>query len=257
VLEGTRSGLRALGHLLSHPSPVPPDPPVRIDNERRARWCRRLTAGPLAVAEGLTLLADYGIEVAAAQPADHEGAVLAAASAIGYPLVLKTDEDIAHKTDVGGVAVGLADDAALLAAYRDMADRLGPRVVVCRQVAPGVEVLVGAVRDPSLGMVLVVGAGGVLVEYVADRVAALPPVGEEHARALLGRTLVERLLVEPRHGEPADVTAVATAIASLSKLVLELDNSLDAVEVNPLMCGPHGAVAVDVHVEKRAEPGPA
>ncbi len=251
VLEGTRSGLLALGHLLRHADRAPSTPAPAVDPARRDRWRERLAAGPLPAAEGFALLADYGIEVAEARPADHEGALLAAAAELGYPVVLKTDEDIAHKTDVGGVVVGIGDDQELVETYRDLAGRLGPRVIVCRQVPPGVELLVGAVRDPNLGLLLVVGPGGVLVEYVAERAAALPPVGPAHARTLLGRTMVERLLLEPRHGAAADLDAGAGAIAGLSQLVTELGDSLDAIEINPLVCSVAGAVAVDVHLEAR------
>jgi acetate---CoA ligase (ADP-forming) len=250
VLEGTRSGLRALGHLLDHAARGgATSTGVVVDGDRQDRWRGRLAGEPLSTVEGFELLRDYGIHAAAAHAADHEGAVLAAASAIGYPVVLKTDEAIAHKTDVRGVVVELGNDAELIAAYHDMAMRLGRRVVVCAQVPPGAEVLVGAVRDPNLGMLLVVGAGGVLVEHVADRAAALPPIDAVHARTMVAKTIVERLLLEPRSGEAADIDAVAQAIANLSVLVAELGESLDAIEINPLVAGPSGAVAVDVHVE--------
>jgi acetate---CoA ligase (ADP-forming) len=249
VLEGTRSGLVALGHLLAHAEPVAPVEAPAIDVARRDRWRDRLAGAALSTVEGFALLADYGIEVAAAQAADHEGSVLAAGGTIGYPVVLKTDEEIAHKTDVGGVAVGLGNDEELVAAYRDMTERLGPRVVVCQQVPAGVEVLVGAVRDPNLGLLLVVGAGGVLVEQVADRAATLPPIDDRHARALVAKTALERLLLEPRGAEPADIDAVAAAVARLSALVTELGDLLDAIEINPLVCSVDGAIAVDVHIE--------
>jgi acyl-CoA synthetase (NDP forming) len=249
VLEGTRSGLHALRHLLDHAEVDVPAAPIEIDRARQERWRGRLATGLLATEDGFALLRDYGIEAATAHAADHEGAVLAAASAIGYPVVLKTDEDIAHKTDVGGVVVGLGNDKELVDAYHVMAARLGRRVVVCRQVPAGTEVLVGAVRDPNLGMLLVVGAGGLLVELVTDRAAALPPVDEAHARRLLAKTVVQRLLLEPRSGDAADIEAVAAAVAALSVLVTELGDSLDAIEINPLVCSAAGAIAVDVHLE--------
>jgi acyl-CoA synthetase (NDP forming) len=251
VLEGTRSGLRAVGHLLAHADRVMPAAPVVVDAARQAAWRARLRGGSWSATDGFAMLHDYGIGVAAARAADHEGAVLSAAAAIGYPVVLKTDRELAHKSEAGGVALDLGDETELVAAYRSMVEQLGPRVIVCRQVAPGVEVLLGAVRDAALGMVMVVGAGGVLTELVADRTAALPPVDAEHARALLARTKVSRLLLEPRFGPPADLDAVAAAMASFSQLVTELGDDLDAIEINPLVCSATGAVAVDVHVEVR------
>jgi acyl-CoA synthetase (NDP forming) len=257
VLEGTRSGLLALRHLLDHadrrPSEVTPSPELQAGRARRDRWRSRIAAGDtLPTVQALQLLADYGIVSAATRAADDEDALLAAAGEIGYPVVLKTDEAIAHKTDVGGVVVGIGNRAELSAAYRAIAERLGSRAVVCEQVADGTELMLGAVRDPNLGMMLVVGAGGILVEQLSDRVAALPPVDASHAQRLLGRAVVGRLLSSPRHGPPADLDAIAAAITAFSRLVADLGDVLEAVEVNPLICSASGAVAVDVHLEPRA-----
>jgi acyl-CoA synthetase (NDP forming) len=250
VLEGTRSGVLALGHLLDHANRDRARPVIRdLDVARQRRWSARLSAADLSGVEGFALLADYGIATANVRMASHDGAALAAASALGYPVVLKTDEGIAHKTDVEGVVVGLADDDELLDAYHHLAARLGPRVLVCQQVAPGTELLVGAVRDPNLGMLLVVGVGGVLVEQVADRAAALPPIDAARAHRLLGRTAADRLLAGPRGGAPADVDAVADLVAAFGQIVTELGDSLDAIEINPVICSPSGAIAVDVHLE--------
>jgi acyl-CoA synthetase (NDP forming) len=253
VLEGTRSGLRAVRHLLDHAAQRRTPKPAQVDVARRERALSRLAADEVSAVDGLALLQDYGIAVPAARAADHEGAVLAAAAAIGYPVVLKTDEAVPHKTDVAGVTVGLRDDVELAAAYRDIAERLGPNVVVCEQVPAGVELLVGAVRDPSLGMLLVVGAGGTLTEQLVDRVAALPPIGVAHAAGLLRRTAVHRLLEQPRGSAAADIGAVAQAIAAFSSLVVEVGDALNAIEINPLICSSARVVAVDVLVETVAK----
>ena len=143
VLEGTRTGLSALRHLLDRSSgPVLPPPPPPVDTGRRARWTERLARGPLNGPEGFSLLADYGIPVARSVAVAGEGEAVGAARSIGFPVVLKTDEPgIAHKSDVGGVALGLADAPAVAAAYRAMADRLGPRAVVSEQAGDGVDLL--------------------------------------------------------------------------------------------------------------------
>ena len=195
----------------------------------------------------LSLLREYGIAAARSDPAADIDAALAAASAIGYPVVLKTAEPaIAHKTDARGVILGIRDPAELAAAYRDLAARLGPRAVVCETAPSGTELALGITRDADLGPLIVVGAGGVLVELLADRAVALPPVGEEQARRMIGRLRAGRLLAGIRGGPPADSAAVIRAITGLSALAIDLGGELEALDVNPLICGPAGAVAVDV-----------
>jgi acetate---CoA ligase (ADP-forming) len=170
--------------------------------------------------------------------------------------VLKTEEPaIAHKSDVGGVLLGISDAAALTAAYRDLAGRLGPQVLVCQSVPAGVELALGIVTDPALGPLVVVGAGGVLVELLADRVVALPPVTAETAAELIQGLRVAKLLAGARGTEPSDLGAVARAIAAMSDLAIELGDQLEALDINPLICGPAGAIAVDALLVPRV-PGP-
>ena len=257
VLEGTRTGLLALGHLLDHGllrhrhglSPHLPPPASHapsIDPGRRARWTALLATGE---ADGTALgglLRDYGIAVARSRGAVSEAGALAAAAELGYPVVLKTDEPgIAHKSDAGGVLLGLAGPAALAAAYQDLAERLGRRVLVCETIPAGPELSLGLARDHELGPLLVVGAGGVLVELLADRAVALPPVGPEQARAMVAELRMAALLAGARGQPAADLDAVVAAITGLSQLAAELGDALEALDINPLICGPHGAVAVD------------
>ena len=187
VLEGTRSGLLALKHLTEHGRrPVRDGAPATADLARQRRGAALLTSGELSGAALLSLLGEYGISVPRVHPAVSEAAVLAAAAQIGYPVVLKTDEPgILHKSDVGGVLLGVAGPEQLAAGYAAMMSRLGPRVVVCQAVPPGVELALGIARDPELGPLVVVGAGGVLVELIADRAVALPPVDLRGARDLV------------------------------------------------------------------------
>ncbi|MHB1930077.1 MAG: acetate--CoA ligase family protein, partial [Acidimicrobiales bacterium] len=168
------------------------------------------------------------------------------------PVVLKTDEPgIAHKSDVGGVVVGIADAGALRASYEAMSDRLGPRAVVVALAPAGVELALGMVRDPLLGPMLVVGAGGLDVELRADRRVALPPVDTAVAAGLLEGLAVRPLLDGFRGRPAADVPAVAEAVAAFAVLVEELGEHLDAIEVNPLRCGPGAPLALDVLVVPR------
>ena len=255
VLEGLRTGLLALGHLLDHTgarsryeaglSGHATAIPVG-DEDRRRRGLALLTAGPASGAPLLDLLREYGIAAARAEPADSTAGTLAAAGLIGYPVVLKTDEPaIQHKSDARGVVLGVSGPAELAAAYADLAARLGPRVLVCETVPSGVELALGLARDPALGPLIVVGAGGVLVEAIADRAVALPPVSEQTARQLLSELRISRLLAGFRGAPPADLDSIVRAVTGLSELAAELGGQLEALDVNPLICGPEGAVAVD------------
>jgi acyl-CoA synthetase (NDP forming) len=250
VLEGARTGLLALGHLLAHGTwSARPEPPP-VDTARRDRWTRVLRSGPLDAADGFRLLRDYGIATARTRYAGGAPAVLAAAAEIGYPVVLKTAEPgVAHKSDAGGVVLGIGGPAGLEAAYAGLAARLGPRVLVCETAGPGIELSAGIVTDGDLGPLVVVGAGGVLVEHLADRAVALPPVGAAGARRMLSRLRAARLLAGFRGRPPADLGAIAAAITAVSAIACELGGELAALDVNPLICGPAGAVAVDVLAE--------
>ena len=260
VLEGTRTGLLALKHLLDHAAdPDPPAPPPVPDQARQQRWTRAITAGEAHGARLGELLRDYGIAVARTRAADSIAGTLAAAAEIGYPVVLKTGEPgIAHKSDAGGVLLGLHDPDALEAAYQDLATRLGRRVLVCETIPAGPELSLGLARDHELGPLLVVGAGGVLVELLADRAVALPPVSPVQARRMLGTLRVSRLLAGVRGQPEADLDAVTAAITGLSQLAAELGDVLEALDVNPLICGPAGAVAVDaLAIPRQGTPAPS
>lgn len=254
VLEGTRNGLAALGHLLAwrdRPGvPAALSPPRA---ERVARWAGRLASGPLRAVEAFALLADYGIAAPPALAASDPAGAVAAARTLGYPVVLKTDDPaIEHKTDVGGVVVGLGDDGAVAAAYAELAARLGPDVVVSALAEDGVDLALGIVVDPLVGPIVVAGAGGVLVELLGDRAVALPPVSEDAADGLLSGLRAARLLEGVRGAPASDRAAVARAISSLSTLALELGDHLAALDVNPLRCGPNGALALDALVVARS-----
>ena len=225
------------------------------DGRVRERWRARLAeAGrPLDEAEGLALLGDWGVPVVAAEVATSLEEAVAAAGRVGWPVVLKTAmPGIAHKSDVGGVLLGLDGPDRLATAYADLAGRMGPRVLVAAMAGPGVELALGVVDDAQFGPLVMVAAGGVLVEVLRDRRFALPPVGHHQAMAMLDRLAVRPLLDGVRGAPPADLDAVADAIVSLSALALDLGPSLAALDVNPLIAGPGGCVAVDALVVARS-----
>ncbi len=253
ALEGTLTGLAAFKHLFEHRDhralpPLAGSSPV--PEEVRERWRARLRAGePLDELEGLGLLADYGIPVAEARRAETLEEAIAAARHLGFPVVLKTAAPgVQHKSDVGGVRVGIDDPGSLGDAYEDLARALGPRVTVAKMVPAGVEVALGVVRDPQFGPLVLVAAGGILVEVLRDRRLALPPLDAPRARRLVDRLRIRPLLDGVRGHPAADVDALVDAVVRLSWLAHDLGEELAALDVNPVICGPQGCVAVDALV---------
>jgi len=253
VLEGTNTGLRAFRLLFEYrdfhalpPLGVPPLPPDEI----RERWRSRLRSGEaFGELEGLELLRDYGVPVVRSAAADTAEDAVAAAAEAGYPVALKTAAPgIQHKSDAGGVKLGLRDDEEVRAAYADLAARLGPQVVVAPMAPPGVELALGIVRDAQFGSLVLVAAGGILVELLKDRRLGMPPLDESRARALLDG-LKSRALLDGVRGAPAsDVASVVRAVVALSALAYDLGEDIAALDVNPLIAGPDGCVAVDALV---------
>jgi acyl-CoA synthetase (NDP forming) len=173
---------------------------------------------------------------------------LSDARGLRFPVALKTDEGHAHKSDVGGVVVGIPDLAALEAAYDAMAAKLGPRVIVMEMAPAGVEIGFGAIRDPAFGTVVMVSAGGVLIEVIDDKAVALAPFGFEEARRLICSLKVSKLLAGVRGRPPADSDALATALSRFSVMAADLGELISEIDVNPIIAGPAGAVAVDALV---------
>lgn len=198
---------------------------------------------------GRERVAAAGVTYQDAAPLRDVEGLRAAAGRLTAPYVLKAGW-LEHKTEVGGVAVGLADATAAEAAFVAMHARLGEGDYVLEEMdrqADAVELIVGARRDGSFGPVVLVGLGGVQAELYRDVQLALAPVGEDEAR-----TMIEALraypLLDGWRGRPAvDVAAAARAVAAVSRLLAD-EADLVECEINPLRVGPGGAVAVDALV---------
>jgi acyl-CoA synthetase (NDP forming) len=257
VLEGTDSGLRALRHLLhdgERRRRVAVDPPAPVPDDVRSRWRARLAGGdPFTELDGLALLADYGVPTVDARAADTLEGALGAAESIGYPVALKTAvPGISHKSDVGGVRLSIARPVELRLAYEELRRGLGPQVVVAAMAPAGVEVALGVVRDQMFGSLVVVAAGGVLVELLKDRALGLPPLDEAHAKRLVDGLLIRKMLDGVRSARASDVASLVRAVSRISLLAEDLGDLLDALDVNPLIVGPSSCVAVDALVEPAA-----
>jgi acetate---CoA ligase (ADP-forming) len=259
VLEGTLSGLRAFRHLFEYrdrrdrPSVRAPDRP----GETADRWRDRLATGETVSEVGaLELLADYGVETVPARTAATRAEAVAAAHGLGGVVALKTAAPgVAHKSDVKGVRLGLRGADEVGRAYDEVAARLGPQVIVTAMAPPGVELALGIVVDAQFGPLVMVGAGGTLVEILADRRFGLVPVDEVRGRALLDRLQIRPLLDGVRGMPPADLGAAARTVAALSRLAVDLADVIEAVDVNPVIAGPRGCVAVDALVVPRPTTG--
>ena len=253
VLMGTETGVRAAGHLLRYAafqreaargSAAPTEAPPPGNDARRARLRAAETA--LDEAASKALIADYGIEVTREAQVEGLSAALEAAAEIGYPVALKTAASgTLHKSEADGIRLGLADKAALSAAYEDFEARLGPQVLVQEMIPSGVEILLGVSRDPQFGPLLTVGMGGIFVEVLADLRMLWLPTTESAVRSALA-TLRGAALLGGVRGRPAvDLDAVVHAALGLSRLIAELGDEIAEIDINPLIALPNRAVAVD------------
>ena len=206
------------------------------------------------------LLSAYGLEGPREMLAQSEEQAIACARAIGFPVVAKiVSAALPHKSDMGGVRVGLRDDAAVRDAWRAImaaaaAHPLRPEVegvLIAEMVSGGLELVLGMSRDPEMGPAILFGSGGVDLELLRDTALAVPPLDEARARALIARTRAG-VLVKGYRGKPAlDEAALVRALLGLSDLVMDAGDRLAAVDVNPFLLRETGGVALDALVVRR------
>jgi acetyl coenzyme A synthetase (ADP forming)-like protein len=227
-----------------------------VDPAAARAWLARQTvpgARHLGMPDLAPLLAAYGIRCVEGRLAKGPDDAALIAEGIGFPVALKiVSPDIAHKTEVGGVVLDLRDARAV----REAAARVLERVVADRPAAvitgllvetmapAGRELLLGGVRDPQWGPLVMVGFGGIYVEVLADTAARLAPVSAAEALVMLDELKTAPLLRGVRGEAPVDRVALAGIISRFAQLLVDLPE-LAEVEVNPLIAGPGGTVAVD------------
>lgn len=175
---------------------------------------------------------------------------LAAAARIGYPVVLKAvSATLTHKSDAGAVALNLATAEQLHEAYARMSAKLADHkldgMLIGQFVTGGLELVLGLHRDREMGLIVMAGAGGVLLELMKDVAFCAPPVSREKALDLLDRSQAGRLLAGYRGTTPRDRAAVADALVGLGRLAVDLADVIESVDINPFVALPQGGVALD------------
>ena len=229
--------------------------PLRLTDpaQRQLRALGARGPGALGMPELASLLEATGIPTLPMRFAATPDEAAAAAAEIGVPVALKiASPDVSHKTDVGGVRLGLPSAAAVHSAVGAMLAEVRhkrPRariegVVVQKMAGEGHELLLGMVRDAQFGPLVVVGFGGVFVETVSDTSARPAPVDADDAREMLDELKMAPLLRGARGRSPVDRDALVAAIVAFGALAAEA-GELSELEINPLVAGPDGVVAVD------------
>ncbi|WP_424812540.1 acetate--CoA ligase family protein [Roseococcus sp. YIM B11640] len=253
LFRSSRRMMKALSLWFDHHGPKPAA--GRIDTAAETA-AKAIPAGEATLMEAAakSAFAAAGLPVVDERRARTAVEAVAAATALGFPVVLKVDSpDIAHKTEVGGVQLNLADASAVTAAFARImegARQHAPQaridgVLVQRMEARGVELILGARRDPQFGTMVLVGLGGVQAELWKDVALDIAPVSTEGAMAMLKSLKAFPLLDGFRGSAKVDLDAVAGAVSRFSGFVAALGDRLDEAEINPLVCRENGCVAVD------------
>ncbi|HJZ48152.1 MAG TPA: bifunctional acetate--CoA ligase family protein/GNAT family N-acetyltransferase [Roseiflexaceae bacterium] len=236
----------------------------RADVEQQMEHARAAGRTLLTEVESKRLLAAYGIPSAETRAAASEDEAVRLAREIGYPVALKLlSETIAHKSDVGGVRLHLSDSNAVRRAYREIqaavTKRVGIQYFLGVTVQPmadahigqgaeaGFELILGSSPDPQLGPVLLVGAGGQLVEALDDHALGLPPLTSTLARRMIERTRIFAALQGLRGRPPVDLAALEQLMVRFSQLVVE-QRWIREIEINPLLVSSRQAIALDARV---------
>ena len=216
---------------------------------------RPFSGGRLDEHAALELLASWGVPVVETRVAAGAEEAARAAAAIGAPVAMKVlSPDIAHKTEAGGVALGVAPEnaagehEALVARARAFDAGAAIRGTLVAPMVSGVECILGVRRDPVFGPVVMAGAGGVLAEILDDVAFRKAPIDRAEAKRMIGGLRVARLLAGARGRPRCDIDALAGALAALSRFAAAHADTVESVDVNPFVVMPEGrgGVAVDV-----------
>jgi acetate---CoA ligase (ADP-forming) subunit beta len=215
----------------------------------------------LSEVESKQLLADAGIRVTQSRLATSAADAATIAAEIGFPVVLKVSStEIAHKSDVGGVLLGLEDEAAVRDGYERIIAAVGKAapgasvegVSVQEMAKPGTEVVIGTTTDPQFGPVMMFGLGGIFVEVLKDVAFRIVPLEERDARQMVREIRGFPVLAGVRGQAPADLAALESMILQLSQFI-EQHPEIAELDLNPVLAYADGAIAVDARVVLAAQ----
>ena len=251
-IDGAREALLATRHLYRYRDRRDlsrEQPGCVLDPDRIKQWRHRLAGHRgdcLPESTVMDLLEAFGIAVPRRFATATWRQTRDWAREIGYPVVLKSRAPgLHHKTEQGGVVVGIRNARQLAQHYREMKARLGAEVMVCEQVGPGTEIGAGMVNDPQFGPFIMVSAGGISIELLDDRAVALAPVSRLEADEMVAALRIDRLLKGLR-GQPAgNRSDLVDSLVKLSCLAVALQDCIAEMDINPIIVTPARAVAVD------------
>ncbi len=231
---------------------------ARSFRERRARPAvpapAALPAGPLNELDALNIVAAAGVPTVPARLARTAREAAAAAADLGFPVVLKVlSADIVHKSDIGGVRLGVSDrataetafDEILTSARTAQPDAEIDGCLVAPMITGGVETILGVQRDPVFGPIVMFGLGGIFVEALKDVTFRAAPFDEAEARAMIEEIAAFPVLTGLRGQPPADLDALAAALARLSLFAAANADAIESLDLNPFLVRPDGALALD------------
>jgi acyl-CoA synthetase (NDP forming)/GNAT superfamily N-acetyltransferase len=260
--------IHALGHAVRYSrwraTPLGRVPQLSTMDSQRARTLvdKGLAggAGWLDAGRAAELVTCYGIPVAAARVVDTAAAA-AAAVELGFPVVLKAgDPNLVHKSDIGGVRLGLADARGVDEAYGAIVATTGdPRVVVAHQEAAGLEMVAGIAHDPVFGSVVMCGLGGIHTDLFRDRALRLLPITDYDAASMWRGLRAAPLLTGFRGSPPVDIAAWENLLLRLGRLAEDLPEVAE-LDANPVIVRPDGVAVVDIKIRLAApgvEPDPS
>jgi acetyl coenzyme A synthetase (ADP forming)-like protein len=213
----------------------------------RALIAQRLTAGEewLSAEDVARVLVRYGVPICAQRVVADADAAAVGARELGYPVAAKLARGAVHKTEIGGVHLNIADEPELRAAFAALhATGPGARDVLLQpMVGPGTELIAGAIQDPQFGPVVMVGAGGVLADMIADRQLRLAPLSEEDAEQMVNRLRTAALLDGYRGRPVVSRTAVQRLLLRIAALADDLPEVVE-LDLNPVVCLGHDELVV-------------